>query len=199
MSRQVNFFFFLGSTYTYLTVMRIEKTAARANIGVRWRPFNIRAIMTEQGNIPFRDKPVKLKYMRRDIERRAFRYGIPFGTIPPYPVDPDTLGNRVAVLAAQEGWCPQYTQAAYCNWFLNHRVPDDSEHLIRMLRELKQNPADVIERANSQEIRDRFDAETDVARELGIFGSPTFLVGNEIFWGDDRLEDAIEWANSHDS
>jgi len=55
----------------------------------------------------------------------------------------------------------------------------------------------VVARADSQEIRDKYDAETDVARSMGIFGSPTFVIGDEIFWGDDRLEDALEWRNSH--
>ena len=73
----LDFFFFYGSTYTYLTVMRIEQVAARADVEVRWRPFNVREIMIEQNNIPFRGKPVKMRYMWRDIERRAARYGIP--------------------------------------------------------------------------------------------------------------------------
>jgi 2-hydroxychromene-2-carboxylate isomerase len=55
----------------------------------------------------------------------------------------------------------------------------------------------VISLADSQEIRNKYDSETGVAREMGIFGSPTFAVGNEIFWGDDRLEDALEWCKSH--
>ena len=61
---------------------------------------------------------------------------------------------------------------------------------------LGKNPTAVIARADSQEIRDRYEAETEVAKEFGIFGSPTFRVENEIFWGDDRLEDALEWASS---
>ena len=199
MARRIEFFFFLGSTYTYLTVMRIDDALANSDIEVRWRPFNVRAIMVEQDNIPFRDKPVKMRYMWRDLERRASRYGIEIGAIPPYPVDPDGLASRVAVVAAEEGWCAEYTKAAYRAWFLKHKVPDDPEQLMNTLRELKHNPVDVMERADSEEIRDSLDAETELARGLGIFGSPTFLVGNEIFWGDDRLEDAIEWARSNKS
>ena len=88
MPKQMDFFFYYGSTYTYLTVMRIEEAAARVGIEVRWRPFNVRAIMLEQNNIPFRGKPVKMRYMWRDIERRAARYAIPFNALPTYPVDP---------------------------------------------------------------------------------------------------------------
>jgi len=91
MPDRLDMFFFYGSTYTYLTVMRVEEAAARSGIRVRWRPFNVREIMLEQGNIPFRDKPVKMRYMWKDIERRAARHGIPFDRIPTYPVDPDNL------------------------------------------------------------------------------------------------------------
>ena len=196
MPKQLDFFFYYGSTYTYLTVMRIEETAARAGVEVRWRPFNVRAIMLEQNNIPFRGKPVKMRYMWRDIERRAARYGIPFRGVPPYPVDPENLANRVGVVAAAEGWCPAYTKATYRAWFLGDEPPGEPENLTATLRGLGKDPDAVVSRAESPEIRDRYDAETALAREMGIFGSPTFAVGGEIFWGDDRLEDALEWCSS---
>jgi 2-hydroxychromene-2-carboxylate isomerase len=197
MPGELDFFFFYGSTYTYLTVMRIEQASARAGVEVRWRPFNVREIMIEQNNIPFRGKPVKMRYMWRDIERRAARYGVPFGDIPTYPVDPENLANRVGVLSAIEGWCPEYTNATYRAWFLEDKPPGDPEHLHSILTALGKDPEAVISLADSQEIRDKYDSETGVAREMGIFGSPTFAVGNEIFWGDDRLEDALEWCKSH--
>lgn len=191
---RLDFFFFYGSTYTYLTVMRMEEAAARAGVEVRWRPFDVRQIMIEQDNIPFRDKPVKRRYMWRDIERRATRHGIPFGRIPTYPVDPDLLANRVGVVSAAEGWCPEYSRAIYRAWFLEDRPPGEPEGLGEILHSLGKDPDAVISRANSQEIRDKYDAETDLARDMGIFGSPTFVAGGEIFWGDDRLEDAFEWS-----
>jgi len=195
MSKQLDFFFFYGSTYTYLTVMRIEEAAHRAGIEVRWRPFNVREIMIEQNNIPFRDKPVKMQYMWRDIERRAARYGIPFNGVPTYPVDPESLANRVGVLAATEGWWPEYTRATYLAWFLEDKPPGEPENLFATLRGLGKDPEAVVSRANSQEVGDKYGAETDLARSMGIFGSPTFAYGSEIFWGDDRLEDALEWCS----
>jgi 2-hydroxychromene-2-carboxylate isomerase len=191
----MDFFFFFGSLYSYLAVMRIEALAARAGVAVRWRPFNVRAIMIEQDNIPRRN-PVKLQYIWTDVERRAKRYGIPFNGKPPFPVDPDFLANRVGTVAAAEGWCPAYAKRTFSAWFRDHQAPGDPAHLGAALRRLGKDAEAVIERANSQEIRDAFDAETDAARKLGIFGAPTFVVGREIFWGDDRLEDALECAIS---
>lgn len=194
--KQMDFFFYYGSTYTYLTVMRIEEAAKRVGVEVRWRPFNVRQIMIEQNNIPFRTKPVKMRYMWRDIERRAARYGVPFNRIPTYPVDPENLANRVGVLSAIEGWCAPYTKATYRAWFLEDKPPGEPENLLPILQGLDKDPDAVLSRANSSEIRNKYEVETDIAREMGIFGSPTFAVGNEIFWGDDRLVDALEWCSS---
>jgi len=164
---------------------------------LRWRPFSARSIMLEQNNRPFIGKPVKLAYMWRDLERRAHRHGVPFDSIPNYPNDLDELANRVATLATLEGWCPQFAKAAYAKWFIDNKDPGKVEDLSDVLQQMNRNPSEVIARANSQEVRDKYAAETELARSMGIFGSPTFAYGSEIFWGDDRLEDAIEWCKTH--
>jgi 2-hydroxychromene-2-carboxylate isomerase len=197
MQKHLDFFCFLGSTYTYLAVNRAEAVASRENVALRWHPFSVRSIMLEQNNRPFVGKPVKLAYMWRDLERRAQRHGIPFASIPDYPNDADELANRVATLAALEGWCPQFAKAAYAKWFIENRDPGKVEYLSEVLQRMNRSPREIIERANSQEIRDKYAAETELARSMGIFGSPTFVCGTEIFWGDDRLEDAIDWCRSH--
>jgi len=197
MQKQLDFFCFLGSTYTYLSVNRAEAVAARENVALVWHPFSVRSIMIEQNNRPFVGKPVKLAYMWRDVERRARRYGIPFTSIPNYPNDVDELANRVATLAALEGWCPQFAKAAYSEWFIGNRDPGSVECLSQVLRRMNKSPREIIESADSQEIRDKYASETELARSMGIFGSPTFAYGPEIFWGDDRLEDAIDWCKSH--
>ncbi len=190
----IDFFFYYGSTYSYLTVMRVEEVAARAGAEVRWRPFNVRAIMIEQDNIPFRTKPVKLAYMWRDLERRAKRYGIDWRAVPPYPIDQELLTNRVGLVAAEEGWCPDYTRAAYRAWFLDGQSLGEAGTIEPILAALGQDPARAIAAADSDRIRAKLESETQRARDLGIFGSPTFVTGGEIFWGDDRLEDALAWA-----
>lgn len=189
----MDFFFFYGSTYTYLTVMRIEELALAAGVSVRWRPFSVRELMIEMENHPFADKPAKSAYMWRDVERRAAKHGISFTQPPDYPVDPDLLANRVGMVAAEDGWCPEYTKASYQAWFLENKPLGVRANIEAVLLSLKKNPKEVIERANSKEINARYAEQTDVARQLGVFGTPTFVVDEEIFWGDDRLEDALEW------
>jgi 2-hydroxychromene-2-carboxylate isomerase len=193
----MDFYLYIGSTYTYLAVNRIPAIAECEGIELRWKLINARAIMIEQNNRPFVGKPVKLNYMWRDVERRAKRYGIPFTAIPSYPVDPEELANRVAVVASLEGWCEEYVTATYSAWFLENKAPGDEQHLRSLLPRLGKNAESTIERANSQEIRERYAFATSSAKEIGIFGSPTFVTEDgEIFWGDDRFEDAIEWCKA---
>lgn len=197
MSQPIDFFFFIGSTYTYLSVCRAAALAEREHVELRWRPFSVRTIMREQDNIPFAGKPVKLRYMWRDIERRAHHHGVPFAKPPSaYPVDADERANRIATLAAIEGWCPAFTRAAYAAWFIDDHDPGDAATLSQVLRRIGRDPEETIERADRAAVRARYAAETDAARALGIFGSPTFVCGDEIFWGDDRFEDAIAWSRS---
>ena len=123
MKPAVDFFFFYGSIYTYLAVMRVEKLATSAGLEVRWRPFNLRAILIEQNNTGFVRNAVRMKYSWRDVERRAARHGIEYAGQPPYPVDPELLALRVGTIAATEGWCPEYTKATYRSWFVDKKVP----------------------------------------------------------------------------
>lgn len=193
MSAPIDFWFSIGSTYTYLTVMRIEEVARQSGVALRWRPFNVRAIMLEMNNIPFSTKPIKARYMWRDVERRTAMYGLAWSAIPPYPLKDLPLPNRIALVGAREGWCAAYVTATYRRWFLDGEDASTEPNISASLRDIGQEPARVLELADSEDIKSELLAATDTARELGIFGAPTFAVGEELFWGDDRLSDAIIW------
>ena len=190
----LEFFFFIGSTYSHLSVHRAEALAREAGVALVWRPFSVRTLMREQNNIPFAGKPVKTAYMWRDLERRAHRFGVPFDGIAPYPIDADERANRVATLAAMQGWCPDFTRAAYRAWFLDKQDPGRPEVLARILAGLGRDAAACLEAADGDAVRADYARQTDRARALGLFGSPSFVHGSEVFWGDDRLDDAIAWA-----
>jgi len=190
----VSFWFSIGSTYTYLSVMRLPEVAQQTGATFDWRPFSVRAIMREMDNIPFGTKPIKARYMWRDIERRAGRYGFAAKVPAPYPLQEFDQANRVALVGREEGWCEAYAIETYKRWFQAGEPPGEEPNLSASLTAIGQQPARVIERAASPEISAAYDAATDEARALEIFGAPTFVVGRERFWGDDRLEDAIAWA-----
>src|SRR5690348_13199234 len=127
MTRALDFFFFYGSIHTYLSVMRIETLAAPAGTAIRWRPFNLRAILIEQNNTAFARNPVRLAYNWRDIQRRSRHMGVPFAGPAPYPADPDLLALSVGTVAAAEGWCAAYTKATFAAWFLDKRTAGAAE------------------------------------------------------------------------
>jgi 2-hydroxychromene-2-carboxylate isomerase len=190
----IDFWFSIGSTYSYLTVMRLAETEKATGISFRWRPFNVRRVMIEQNNIPFKDKPVKAAYMWRDIERRAQRYGLSPRLPAPYPLPGLVLANQVATLGVEEGWVADYTRATYRRWFEGGEAAGEEPNLSASLSEIGCDPPEVLTTAQSKRIADALEASTDEAMKLGVFGSPTFVVGDEVFWGDDRLDDAILWA-----
>jgi 2-hydroxychromene-2-carboxylate isomerase len=197
MAVPIDFWFSIGSLYTYLAVMRLPEVEARTGAAFRWRPFSVRTIMIEMDNIPAK-KPAKLAYSWRDLERRAAAYGFPFPSRPPYPLQNFDLTNRIATVGAAEGWCPDYVRAAYRRWFLDHEEAGSERSNADCLQEIGQNARRVLERAASQETTKAYEAATAEARSLGIFGVPTFVSRREIFWGDDRLDDAVRWHQVRD-
>jgi 2-hydroxychromene-2-carboxylate isomerase len=194
-SDPIDFWFSIGSLYTYLSVMRLDRIEDTSDIRFRWRPFSIRAIMIEMDNRPI-SKPAKLEYMWRDLARRAEMYDFAFSGRPPYPLKNFDLANRVAVVGAREDWCADYVRAAYRRWFAEHQEPGSEPNLSESLKEIGQDAARVLSLAQSEAIGQAYDTATNEARALGIFGVPTFVAGGEIFWGDDRLDDAIRWHQS---
>ena len=196
MQRQIQFFYFIGSTYSYLSIARAEALAAQAGVELIWRPFSVRTLMREQNNIPFATKPVKMQYMWRDLERRAQKFGVPFEGAPPYPIDSQELANHVATLAAREGWCKAFTQAAYRAWFLHKQDPGTTDNLSRILASIGRDAPACIAQASDDRTKQEYLESTERARQLGLFGSPSFVVGSEVFWGDDRLEDALAWCKA---
>lgn len=190
----LDFYYFPGSTHTYLTVNRIDGLAEKAGVSVRWRPYNLRAILTETGVVPFPADSAKRRYMWRDIERRAACLGIPYKSEPRYPVDPTLITLRVAMVAAREGWGAEFTKAYYRAWFLNNRPAGLEDNMFGLLASLGRDPDEVLAKANDEGFTASLDASADEARRIGLFGSPHFVVRGEVFWGDDRLEDALKWA-----
>lgn len=190
----LDFWYSIGSTYSYLTIMRLNDYAQEHRARFNWRPFDVRAIMVEQKNIPFRDKPVKAAYMWRDIERRCEKYGLRAALPAPYPLANLTLANQVAVLGMREGWGVAYTIETYRIWFGSGQPAGEEPNLSEALFRVEQDPMAVLERAKSPENAEALAAETRTAHDLGVFGAPSFVVGDEVFWGDDRLDDAVNWA-----
>ena len=191
----IDFFFSIGSTYTYLSVTRILEVEKKSQVKFNWKPFSVRAIMKEMNNIPFpKEKLNKVNYMWRDIERRAQGYGFFAKTPVPYPLSEFDLANQIAILGLKKGWGIDYVRLSYKKWFQEGKEPAVDPSISEICKELKINKDEIISQANSKEIIKNYNLNTNLARDKKIFGSPTFIVEKEIFWGDDRMEDAINWS-----
>ena len=193
--KPLEFWFEFASTYSYPAAMRVERTAHEAGVPLVWRPFLLGPIFRAQGwnDSPFNIYPAKGRYMWRDLDRICEKEGIPFRRPSRFPQN-GLLAARVACLASTEPWLPDFVRAVYRANFAEDRDISDAQVIGGILESLGQKAGDVIERAGAAENKDRLRLQEEEAIHLGIFGAPTFVVGEELFWGNDRLEDAIGFA-----
>jgi 2-hydroxychromene-2-carboxylate isomerase len=195
MSASMEFWFEFASTYSYLAASRIEQLASAAGVVIVWRPFLLGPVFKTQGwnDSPFNVYPAKGRYMWRDMERLCERYGLPLRRPTQFPRN-SLLAARITTAGADAGWVPAFVRSVYRANFGDDRDIADRAVLETLLRDVGTDAAAVLRDAESQPVKDHLRASTEQAQRLGIFGAPSFVVGGELFWGNDRLEDAIAWA-----
>ena len=199
MSRPVvEFWFEFASTYSYLAVMRIERAAQAAGVDVAWKPFLLGPVFLALGwnDSPFNIYPPKGRYMWRDPERLAARYELPFHKPSGFPRS-SLLAARVARVGVDEGWVAAFSRAVMQANFAEDRDIGERAVIVDILSAQGLDAEAVIERAQADDNKLALRRQTERATELGLFGAPSFRVGNELFWGNDRLDDALAWARSH--
>jgi 2-hydroxychromene-2-carboxylate isomerase len=145
---QIDFWFTMGSIYSYLSVMRLTEVERQNDISFRWRPFHLLIILQEMKHIPFADKPAKSRYMWRDIERRAM-YGLPVKLPAPYPAKQSIKANLVALVGMDEGWGRDFVRTAYRRWMQEGQETGSEPNVSASLREIGQKPARVLALADS--------------------------------------------------
>jgi 2-hydroxychromene-2-carboxylate isomerase len=132
--------------------------------------------------------------MWRDVARRARLHGLSPRLPAPYPLPDLPRANRVALIGMQDGWCAAYTKETYRRWIEVGEPAGSEPNLSASISAAGADPEAVLARADGPEGVDALASATDEARRLGIFGSPNFITEDgELFWGDDRLEEALAW------
>lgn len=194
--KNVEFWYDFGSNYSYIAAMRVGALAASEGLKVVWRPFLLGPIFKSFGweSSPFVLQKEKGAYVWRDMERECARYEIPWKKPSVFPRG-SVLGHRVAVAAAEEPWLEDFCQAMFQRNFVADQDIEGVEAVGEVLASVGQN-SEWIDRAVGSDVKSRLREQTESAKKRGIFGAPTFLVGAEMFWGNDRLEQALEWAVS---
>ncbi|WAI83830.1 MULTISPECIES: 2-hydroxychromene-2-carboxylate isomerase [Achromobacter] len=192
---RMQMWFDFASPYSYLAIERIEALARDAGVNVDLRPFLLGPIFQAQGwnDSPFRLFPGKGAYMMRDIARLADKYGVVYKRPRLFP-RMSVLPARIALLGQDEPWCRDFCVAVFRANF-QHDEDIQSEDVVHaLLKGLSLDADALIARAKSEAAKEALRRQVDRARDLGLFGAPTFFVGDEMFWGNDRLEDALDWA-----
>jgi 2-hydroxychromene-2-carboxylate isomerase len=198
----IEFWYEFASTYSYPAAMRIEAMAADAGVAIAWRPFLLGPLFHEQQGLtdsPFNAFPVKGAYMWRDMERICEEEGLPLVHPSQFPRN-TLLAARVAIAGLDDGWTPAFTKAVYDANFAHDQDISSPEVLGPLIAAAGGAPEHALAAAQGPEVKARLKEHVEMARGRGIFGSPSFITADgELFWGNDRLESALEWAQHHQS
>lgn len=191
----IELWFEFGSMYSYLAVMRIEKLAHRAGVAVAWKPFLLGPISKSLGwsSSPFLVQKEKGEYVWQGLARRCRKYGVAWTKPSQFPRRA-LLPARVALLAAEQPWIAEFCGRVIQLNFVDDRDIDSPETVSSVLAALGLPAHELLAEANSAANRQRLHEQTEEARRRGVFGAPTLFVGTEMFWGNDRLEDALAFA-----
>lgn len=195
MKRALEFWFEFASTYSYPAALRVEEVARASGVELAWRPFLLGPIFKAQdwNDSPFNLYPAKGRYMWRDLERICDALALPFARPSQFPRN-GLLAARLACWFADEPWLPEFVRQVYLANFAHDLDISDPSVLASILEETGQS-ASALALADTAEAKAKLRAETERAQTAGIFGAPAFVVGSELFWGNDRLEAAIAWAH----
>ena len=193
----LTFFFELASTYSYLSAARIDDLAREQGVSVQWMPFLLGPIFANQGltTSPFNLFPAKGTYMWRDIERLCATRGLAFQrpsqqALERFP-NHSVLASRVALVGLKEGWGKRFVRAVYEAQFYEWKAIADPAVIGALIEMAGGDPGLAMEQATSPETKTQLRLNTKSAEDAGVFGAPSFLVGEDLYWGDDRLEMAL--------
>ncbi len=191
----MEFWFDFGSNYSYLSVMRISALARAAGVEVEWRPFLLGPVFKTLGmhNSPFVEQKLKGAYVWQDMVRECRKYGLPWQQPTDFP-RLSLLPVRVALLGEGQPWMVPFCERIMLRNFASDQDIGSEASVAEVLDALHLDAAAIIAAAQSDTNKLRLRERNEQAQQRGIFGAPTFFVGHEMFWGNDRLDDAIAAA-----
>jgi 2-hydroxychromene-2-carboxylate isomerase len=192
---KVDFWFEFASTYSYPAAMRIGALAKAHGVEIRWRPFLLGPIFASRGMLdsPFNLNAAKGRYMWSDLSRICARLGLALHRPDPFPQN-SLLASRVA-LALDPDRRGEFARAVYAAEFADGASIGERTTIAEILKAMGLPVDDMLARATSEAIKDALKRETAQAERLGIFGAPNLVTeDDELFWGNDRLEEGLDWA-----
>ena len=197
MSDNLDFYFDFSSPYGYLAAERIDGLAAKHEREVTWRPMLLGAVFQKIGGSPLVNQPLKGPYSRHDMLRSARLHGIAFNVPDNFPVNSIAACRAYYWLAESDaGTAHDFALALYRGYFVDNRDLSQPETVVEAAQALGVDADALVAAVQDQAVKDRLRAENDAAIERGVFGSPTVFVGDEMFWGHDRLDMVDRWLET---
>ena len=193
----VEFFFDVSSPYSYLASTQMEGLAQRTGASIAWRPFLLGGLFAAVGNhAPALLEP-RARYMGRDLQRWANRYGVPLRWPSRFPINTVKAQRMLLALRAEKGdaACADLAAAFFTAYWADDRDVADLEVLTEVATRAGYDGAALAERTQDPAIKEALKAATTEAEERGAFGAPTFFAKGEMYFGNDRLlllEDALQ-------
>lgn len=187
MSKQVEFFFDVGSPTTYLAYTQLPEIAARTGAEIVWKPMLLGGVFKATGNQTPAAIPAKAVHMNADLTRFAARYGVPLAFNPHFPINTLQL-MRGAIAEQQDGRLLPYLKLIFDAMWVHPRNLNDPAELARLLKEGGHDPEAFAARLQEEAVKEGLKKNTEEAIRRGAFGAPTFFVSEEMFFGQDRLD-----------
>ena len=192
MTKTVEFFYDFGSPTVYLAATQLPAIAAAVGATIDWRPMLLGGVFKSTGNQSPVVVPAKAAYMNNDLERFAKRYGVPFRFNPHFPIN--TLALMRGAVAYQDDVVASstYRDAIFMAIWVEARNLNEPDVIGQVLSYAGLDPAELMNRIGQQTVKDQLIANTEEAVNRGVFGAPTFFVGEQMFFGQDRLDFVAE-------
>jgi 2-hydroxychromene-2-carboxylate isomerase len=192
MGKQVEFHFDFGSPYSYLAYKALPAIAAAHAADIVWRPMLLGGVFKATGNHSPAETPAKGKWLQHDLQRWAQRYSVAFNHNPYFPVNTLTLMRGAVGMQTQGPIFHKYMDAIFHAMWGEPRNLDEPDTLAAVLRHAGIDADSFHTLINDPAVKERLKKNTEEAVARGVFGAPTFFVGEEMFWGQDRLEFVAE-------
>ncbi len=183
----VEFFWDPASPFTYLAATQIEVLAADCGATLVWKPFLLGKVFEATGNRPPVSVPAKGKHMFLDLKRWAALYGVPLQFPKSFPVN-SVAPERAAIAADRAGQGAAFARALMAAHWGEGRDISQPDELKAVAATVGLDGDAILAATQDPAVKEALKANTEEAVQRGVFGAPTFFVGTEMFWGNDRLQ-----------
>jgi 2-hydroxychromene-2-carboxylate isomerase len=186
--KQIEFYFDFGSPYTYIAYHALPEIAKRHGAEIIWRPILLGGVFKATGNASPMTIPLKGSHMEIDLKRWARHFNILYQMNPYFPINTLALmrgatGFQMADLDAFN----RYVAAVFKAMFETPRNLNDPDEIGALLTDAGFDAPSFLKMIGDEAVKEKLKTDTAEAVARGIFGAPTFFVGDEMFWGQDRL------------